>query len=110
MHTGSATVPMPSLGAWLGYGLGTFNPNLPPYVVLAEHMPYAGAQNWDANFLPPEHQGVRLVPGDAPVADLRSPVPSVTLRQLERVMLRNANRLHADARPDDANLRARAHS
>src|SRR5262249_8334120 len=36
MHTGSATVPMPSLGAWISYGLGTFNPTLPAYVVLCE--------------------------------------------------------------------------
>ena len=28
MHTGSATVPMPGLGAWISYGLGTFNPAL----------------------------------------------------------------------------------
>ena len=48
--------------------------------------------------------------GDAPIADLQSPVPSLTLQQLERMMLRDANRLHADARPDDANVRARAHS
>src|SRR5205085_12062874 len=68
MHTGSATVPMPSIGAWLSYGLGTHNPNLPPYVVLAEHLPYAGAQVWDSGFLPPTHQGVRLVPGPRPSA------------------------------------------
>ncbi len=69
MHTGSATVPMPSLGAWLSYGLGTFNPALPSYVVLCEHMPYAGTQVWDSSFLPPIHQGVRIVPG--PAADSR---------------------------------------
>src|SRR5262245_21659490 len=46
MHTGSSTVPMPSLGAWLSYGLGTFNRNLPSHVVLAEHLPYAGSQVW----------------------------------------------------------------
>ncbi len=64
MHTGSATVPLPSLGAWLSYGLGTeFNPSLPSYMVLCEHMPYAGSQVWDSNFLPPIHQGVRIVPG-----------------------------------------------
>ncbi len=34
MHTGSATVPLPSLGSWLSFGLGTDNANLPPYVVL----------------------------------------------------------------------------
>jgi hypothetical protein len=110
MHTGSATVPLPSLGAWLGYGLGTFNPNLPPYVVLAEHMPYAGAQNWDSSFLPPDYQGVRLVPGPEPIPDLRSPARSVTLQELEQIMLRDVNEEHARARPGDLNLRARGHS
>ena len=59
MHTGSATVPMPSLGSWLSYGLGTFNQNLPAYTVMAEHLPYAGAQVWDSNFLPPYHQQLK---------------------------------------------------
>jgi hypothetical protein len=107
MHTGSATVPMPSVGSWLSYGLGTFNANLPPYVVLAEHMPYAGAQNWDAGFLPPLHQGVRLVPGDEPIPDLRSPARSVKLQELEQIMLRDVNELHARERPADLNLHAR---
>ena len=110
MHTGSATVPMPSIGCWLSYGLGTFNPNLPSYIVLAEHTPYAGAQVWDNNFLPPYHQGVRIVPGDEPIADLRSPAKNATLAELERIMLRDVNELHAEARPEDVNLRARMHS
>ncbi len=110
MHTGSATVPMPSLGAWLSYGLGTLNANLPPYVVLAEHMPYAGAQNWDSHFLPPQHQGVRIVPGSEPIPDLRSPARSVTLQELENLMLRDVNELHARERPHDLNLRARSSS
>ncbi|MGH7140583.1 MAG: DUF1501 domain-containing protein [Pirellulales bacterium] len=110
MHTGSATVPMPSIGCWLSYGLGTFNPNLPSYIVLAEHTPYAGAQVWDNSFLPPYHQGVRIVPGDEPIADLRSPAKSATLAELERLMLRDVNELHAQARPGDLNLKARMHS
>src|SRR5579864_414949 len=81
MHTGSATVPMPSLGSWLSYGLGSFNANLPSYVVLSEHMPYAGSQVWDSSFLPPIHQGVRIVPGDEPIPNLRSPARSVTLSE-----------------------------
>ena len=63
MHTGSATVPLPSLGAWISHGLGTFNPNLPSHIVLCEHLPYAGSQVWDSSFLPPIHQGVRIIPG-----------------------------------------------
>ena len=93
MHTGSATVPLPSLGAWLSYGLGTFNPNLPSYMVLCEHMPYAGSQVWDSNFLPPIHQGVRIVPGAEPIPDLRPPARPVDAR---------------GARADDAARRQRA--
>ena len=52
MHTGSATVPMPSIGAWLSYGLGTFNRNLPSYVVLAENLPYAGSPGLGLQFSP----------------------------------------------------------
>jgi hypothetical protein len=110
MHTGSATVPMPSLGSWLSYGLSTFNKNLPPYVILAEHMPYAGAQVWDCGFLPAQHQGVRLLPGNEPIPDLRSTARSVTLQQLERMMLEDVNELHANERPHDLNLRARSKS
>jgi hypothetical protein len=110
MHTGSATVPMPSLGSWLSYGLGTFNQNLPAYMVMAEHLPYAGAQVWDSNFLPPYHQGVRLLPGSEPIADLRSAAPSITLAELEERMLQDVNDLHARERPEDLNLRARSQS
>ncbi len=110
MHTGSATVPMPSIGAWLSYALGTFNPNLPSYVVFAEHLPYAGAQVWDSHFLPPEHQGVRLTPGSQPIPDL-DPLPRpVTLRQLEAEMLHDFNARHLEARPGDGALRARMNS
>lgn len=107
MHTGSATVPMPSLGSWLSYGLGTYNPNLPSYVVLAEHLPYAGSQVWDSNFLPPSHQGVRIIPGDDPIPDLRPSARSATLGELERIMLRDVNERHSRERPDDQDLRAR---
>ena len=110
MHTGSATVPMPSLGSWLSFGLGTLNPNLPSYVVLAEHLPYAGAQVWDSNFLPPHHQGVRIVPGDRPIADLESSARSATLQELEQIMLRDVNESHAGDRRGDMNLRARMSS
>jgi uncharacterized protein (DUF1501 family) len=110
MHTGSATIPLPSIGAWLSYGLGTFNANLPSYVVLADHTPYAGAQVWDNNFLPPHHQGVRIVPGEEPIADLRSQARSISLAEMERLMLRDVNAAYAKLRPDDLNLQARISS
>lgn len=110
MHTGSATIPLPSFGAWLSHGLGTLNPNLPSYVVLSEHLPYAGAQVWDCNFLPPQHQGVRIVPGDEPISDLRPATRSIPLRELEQAMLRDINQHHASLRPGDLEIRARMQS
>lgn len=110
MHTGSSTVPMPSIGSWLSYGLGTLNRNLPSYIILAEHLPYAGSQVFDSNFLPPVHQGVRVVPGPEPIPNLRTPARTATLADLEQEMLRDINQLHAETRPGDLNLRARMNS
>lgn len=110
MHTGSATVPMPSFGAWISYGLGTANANLPSFVVLAKSTPYAASQVWDCNFLPPQHQGVRISSSDNPVPNLQSASRSVKLQQLEQIMLRDVNRLHAESRPGDLNLPARTMS
>lgn len=110
MHTGSATVPMPSIGSWLSFGLGTLNPNLPPYVVLCEHLPYAGSQVWDSSFLPPDHQGTRLIPGSTPIANLQSQARSATLAELEFEMLRDMNEAHNAARSGDPMLSARSNS
>ncbi len=110
MHTGSATVPLPSLGAWLSYGLGTYNAALPSYMVLCEHMPYAGSQVWDSNFLPPIHQGVRIVPGSDPIPDLHPVEQSLSLEALEQIMLRDANERHIALHPGNADLRARISS
>jgi hypothetical protein len=107
MLTGSVTIPMPSLGSWISYGLGTENTNLPSFVVLAAKDPYNGFQVWDSNFLPAFHKGVRLVPGPDPLPDIRSPVASVTRRELESVMLRDLNAAHLEAHPGDTNLSAR---
>ena len=76
MHTGSFTFARPSIGAWVSYGLGTENRNLPSFVVVAPHVPYAGAQTWGADFLPGCHQGTQVVPGPTPIANVRRRVGS----------------------------------
>ena len=63
----------PSAGSWMSYGLGSENENLPAFVVLADHRGLAsnGTKNWDAAFLPAQHQGVMVSPGDRnPINDL----------------------------------------
>jgi hypothetical protein len=110
MNTGSATLPLPSMGAWISYGLGTENQNLPPFVVLCEESPYAGAQVWGSSFLPPFHQGTRITPGDDPVPNLKPAERDATLAEMEAMLLRDANQLYAEARPEDLELKARMDS
>ncbi len=58
IHTGSLLANRPSFGAWVSYGLGSENQNLPSFVVL---IPGGGGGNsalWRSGFLPAEHQGV----------------------------------------------------
>src|SRR5262245_3142191 len=50
IHTGSFFVARPSLGSWVSYGLGTMNQNLPSFIVIAPHLPYAGALGWHNDF------------------------------------------------------------
>ena len=107
MLTGSVTIPMPSLGSWISYGLGTLNLDLPSFVVLAAKDPYNGFQVWDANFLPACHKGVRLTPGPDPLPNVASPVASVRRQELESLMLRDLNEAHLAARPGDPQLPSR---
>jgi hypothetical protein len=107
MHTGSITIPMPSIGSWISYGLGTFNTNLPPFVVFAAKEPYNAHQCWASNFLPGFHTGTRLIPGPTPLANLKSPIKSVRRSDLERLMLRDLNAQHAKLRPGDLQIQTR---
>src|SRR5262249_2779579 len=83
IHTGSASVARPSLGSWVSYGLGTENRNLPSFVVLAPHLPYAGTQVWGSDFLPGCHQGTRVVAGEEPIPNLNRRAPSARVQELE---------------------------
>lgn len=106
MHTGSTSFVRPSLGSWISHALGTSNPNLPPFVVIAPHLPYAGEQVWGADFLPACHQGVRLVPGEDPLPNI---APRVGAREqaLELDLLERLNARHAEPRGPDDELAAR---
>ncbi len=73
MNTGSRLGADPSIGAWVNYGLGTVNQNLPGYVVLTElAMPQGGSRNWANGFLPAFYQGTRLRPEGSPILDITS--------------------------------------
>src|SRR6185436_2659014 len=110
LHTGSFSVARPSLGAWSSFGLGTENRNLPSFMVLAPYTPYAGMQVWASDFLPAEHQGTWVVPGEQPIANMRRRAPSALLQDLELRALRERNAEHLAARAGDPILAARIRS
>ena len=109
IHTGSATFNRPSIGSWVSYGLGTFNQNLPSFMVIAPEIPYAGGQVWGSDFLPVLHQGTRIVPGDEPIAHM-SRRTAARQQRTELDMLEFFNRQHLRGRERDTNLSARIKS
>lgn len=77
INTGSQQPGKPSLGAWLSYGLGSPNQNLPSYTVMISRGPGQKqalyARLWSAGFLSSRHQGVKLRSGTEPVLYLKNP-------------------------------------
>jgi hypothetical protein len=111
MNNGTITPTRPSLGAWLSYGLGSENADLPAYVVLCPGRPVRFAELWASAFLPGEHQGTYVNPSDLNphkmVPYLRNPdlAPAEQRRQLD--LLRRLNEEHLAVRGPDRDLEAR---
>ena len=66
LHTGSFQFTRPSLGAWVVYGLGSENPNLPGFITLNPPADFGGARNYGNVFLPATCQGTKLGGGQLP--------------------------------------------
>ncbi len=76
MNSGHQLPGRPTMGAWLSYGLGSENENLPAYIVLVTKrnadQPLS-SRLWDSGFLPSQHQGVQFMPGKDPVLFIHNP-------------------------------------
>ncbi|MCF7567480.1 DUF1501 domain-containing protein [Sabulilitoribacter arenilitoris] len=75
LQTGSARSGRPSMGAWVTYGLGSENDNLPGYMVLVSggKNPSAGKNAWGSGFLPSEYQGVQCRNSGDPILYVSNP-------------------------------------
>ena len=114
MNCGDSIQARPSLGAWLTYGLGSGNENLPGFIAMCPGgMPIKSAENWQSAFLPGAFQGTyvdsqhRAV--DRLIENIRSPHADtrVQVRQLE--LMRRINEAHRQQR-SDPRLEARIQS
>lgn len=109
VNTGNRFGGDPSLGAWVNYGLGTENEDLPGFIVLPElAYPQGGAANWSGGFLPTALQGTPLRPKGSPILDIRPPEGVTAAHQrLNLDFLQQLNSKHAAAHPHHADLAAR---
>ncbi|MBM3754918.1 MAG: DUF1501 domain-containing protein [Acidobacteria bacterium] len=111
MNSGSIFIGKPSIGAWVTYGLGSGNDNLPAYVVMTDPRggPIGSASNWSAGFMPAKFQGTLFRSTGAPLLDLRPPVDDATQRR-SLDLLKELNQKHLDTRDSESELAARMQS
>ncbi len=113
MNTGSIFIGKPSLGAWLNYGLGSANQNLPGFVVMTDPRggPIGSASNWTAGYMPAAYQGTLFRSGVSPLLDLATPKGTDERTQRRSLdLLKKLNEAHLQMRPDDTELAARIES
>ncbi len=100
LHTGTATFVRPSMGAWVLYGLGTTNQNLPGFITINPPSGLGGAQNYGSSFLPAAYQGTRLG-ARGEMADVISPEPlGEQRRQLDLLQSMNRDFAPRSGAPD----------
>ena len=114
MNNGTLTPNRPTLGAWLSYGLGTENENLPGFVVCCPGRPVRFAELWSNGFLPGQHQGTYV---NHKNVDPKQMIPFLSnahtstaaqVKQLE--LMRQLNQAHLIQHANDSALEARIRS
>jgi hypothetical protein len=114
MNCGDERLSRPSMGAWITYGMGTENENLPGFIAMCPGLPVADVSNWRSAFLPGIYQGTHIDTRKTRVEELVENIRStaVTRRDQRRQLdlLAELNRRHQAPRAEDAALEARIQS
>jgi len=97
MHTGSFQFVRPSMGAWLLYGLGTENAELPGFITVKPLSRVGGAQNYGSAFLPAPYQGTRIgadgqTLANATIPHIRNPRMNAEAQRKQLDLLQQVNR------------------
>ncbi len=112
MNTGSILAGRPSMGAWVTYGLGSANRNLPTFVVLLDDREVVGGpKNWSSGFLPATFQGTQFRTGDTPILHLKNPRGVSNQQQASKLgYLKELNERWGADKAEDSELDARIRS
>jgi hypothetical protein len=111
LHTGSTNMIRPSVGAWVTYGLGSENENLPGFVTISPSMGNGGPRNYGNAFLPPVFQGTAvgrsgIAASDSKIRNLSNPMISTGDQQRQFDLLRAMNEEQLRRNPGDNELEA----
>lgn len=115
LHTGSDSFVRPSMGAWISYGLGTENQNLPAFVTICPTLAHGGVNNWGSAFLPATAQGIPLGVASQPataatVKYIANPKWSRETQRIQLDLLQDLNRRHQEQLAHESVLEARIQS
>ena len=108
LHTGATSLVRPSVGAWVGYGLGTENQNLPAFVTVSPPATKGGPRNYGNAFLPADFRGTPI--GRAGVSLTKSGIPmlnsdhSLDERRRRMDLVQGLNEIQAQNRPSQQEL------
>jgi hypothetical protein len=105
MNCGDSVLPRPSVGAWVLYGLGSENQNLPGFIAMCPGgLPIKEAENWQAGFLPGAFQGTYIDTQheqiDRLIENISSPHASTQAQRQQLDLLQRLNAEHRSARRD----------
>src|SRR3954468_14605329 len=112
MNCGDSIQARPSMGAWVLYGLGTENQNLPGFIAMCPGgYPIKDSENWQSGFLPGIYQGTFIDPQfrevEKLIENIRSPHASSVIQRRQINLLRELNVAHQRTRAADPRLEAR---
>jgi hypothetical protein len=102
LHTGQANLVRPSVGAWVSYGLGSENANLPAFITISPPRGHGGVQNYGSAFLPPQHQGTAVGSAEIPISkavisNLGNPRLKPDAQREQLALIQQLNRQHLRA-------------
>ena len=111
LHTGSDRFVRPSMGAWVSYGLGTENENLPGFLTICPTLAHGGVKNWSSAFLPAYYQGTPLGVASRPATEARlnhaaNPTASADVQRIQLDLLHQLNRDHEQLNRSESGSRS----
>lgn len=115
LHTGSDVFVRPSMGAWVTYGLGTENQNLPGFITICPTLAHGGTKNWGSAFLPASVSGTPIgnasQPSDqARVKYVQNARLSLDAQRMQLDLTQSMNREFLETTGPDSELEARIQS